>query len=407
MKGTMKRTTSWLGVAGAMSVAMLALGQNKVEITPADQVPPQVKAAQEAAMKAAQEKKAAELAAAEEIPVPKPVPATWSDPELERVGTMLTGAWKTATELKQGDDPSKSASVFLGVGHVGIEGMTDTLYFETARFESIHTPYRHGIWQLYKKAGKVHLRTMEFRRRNGEYGALYTMWAAPEVFPPAVTSKDLVGTLDIELAASGGGYSGKTPHAYPTARGGAVEMTSELVIGKDMLQVADKGMDASGKVVWGSDQKVTFNKIDSPVDVRREPNGLVVFGYRSATEGMTSAPKCRVAINYTGWLTDGFSFDTTRKEGGQPFIFEVGGAVIPGFAQGISECRKGERRRLVIPPDLGFGPAGNRRNRIPPQATLIYDIEVLAVEPPAPEPGASMTPVAPGMEMNKGEVKPH
>ena len=93
----------------------------------------------------------------------------------------------------------------------------------------------------------------------------------------------------------------------------------------------------------------------------------------------------RVTVNYTGWL-----YDPTRPEqkgqqidtsiGRQPFVFTLGaGQVIRGWDQGVAGMKVGGQRRLVIPPDLAYGSAGSG-SVIPPNATLVFDVELLDVQ---------------------------
>ncbi len=84
-----------------------------------------------------------------------------------------------------------------------------------------------------------------------------------------------------------------------------------------------------------------------------------------------------VTVNYTGWLADGTQFDSSV--GGQPFDFTVGaGRVIAGWDQGVAGMKVGGKRRLIIPPDLGYGEGG--MGPIPGGATLIFDVELLTVQ---------------------------
>jgi len=86
-----------------------------------------------------------------------------------------------------------------------------------------------------------------------------------------------------------------------------------------------------------------------------------------------------VTVHYTGWLPDGKKFDSSRDHG-QPFTFTLGaGQVIAGWDQGVEGMRVGGRRKLVLPPDLGYGAAGAPPD-IPPGATLVFDVEVLDVK---------------------------
>jgi FKBP-type peptidyl-prolyl cis-trans isomerase len=92
--------------------------------------------------------------------------------------------------------------------------------------------------------------------------------------------------------------------------------------------------------------------------------------------GPEAAPGQTAVVHYTGWLTDGTKFDSSRDRG-EPFSFPLGGGqVIAGWDQGVAGMKVGGRRKLVIPPDLGYGPGGSPPV-IPPAATLIFDVELL------------------------------
>ncbi|HEX8974284.1 MAG TPA: FKBP-type peptidyl-prolyl cis-trans isomerase [Patescibacteria group bacterium] len=87
-----------------------------------------------------------------------------------------------------------------------------------------------------------------------------------------------------------------------------------------------------------------------------------------------------VSVLYTGKLTDGTVFDASSKHGNQPFEFKVGlGMVIKGWDQGLLGAKVGEQRTLTIPGDLAYGPQGIP-GVIPPNATLVFDVEVVAIK---------------------------
>ena len=103
--------------------------------------------------------------------------------------------------------------------------------------------------------------------------------------------------------------------------------------------------------------------------------------------GDEALPGMIVIVHYTGWLYDaaakdqqGREFDSSRKRG-QPFSFPLGaGRVIRGWEQGIPGMKVGGTRRLVIPPELAYGEKGAGRGVIPSNATLLFEVELLAVE---------------------------
>ncbi len=111
------------------------------------------------------------------------------------------------------------------------------------------------------------------------------------------------------------------------------------------------------------------------------PSGLQ---YEDSTPGTgaTAAAGRQVRVHYTGWLYDGGTagrkFDSS-KDRGDPFEFPLGaGMVIAGWDEGVAGMQVGGTRRLVIPPQLGYGARG-AGGVIPPNATLLFEVELLAV----------------------------
>lgn len=96
-------------------------------------------------------------------------------------------------------------------------------------------------------------------------------------------------------------------------------------------------------------------------------------------DGKMADPGLTVSVHYTGWLTDGTKFDSSLDRG-QPFQFTLGtGQVIPGWDEGVKGMRIGGKRKLTIPPDLGYGARG-AGGVIPPNATLVFEVQLLGVQ---------------------------
>jgi peptidylprolyl isomerase len=122
----------------------------------------------------------------------------------------------------------------------------------------------------------------------------------------------------------------------------------------------------------GVAQLDTATAVTTPTGLRYQD--LVVGTGPSPANGQT------VIVQYRGRLTDGTVFDESRPRG-EPFRFKLGEhQVISGWDEGVATMKKGGVRRLVVPPFLGYGGGSAPGGKIPPDSTLVFDIELLGIE---------------------------
>ncbi len=108
------------------------------------------------------------------------------------------------------------------------------------------------------------------------------------------------------------------------------------------------------------------------------PSGLTIEELVLGS-GAAAAAGQKVSVHYTGWLTNGTKFDSS-KDRGDPFVFPLGrGHVIKGWDEGVAGMKVGGKRKLTIPSALGYGARG-AGGVIPPNATLVFEVELLDVK---------------------------
>lgn len=187
--------------------------------------------------------------------------------------------------------------------------------------------------------------------------------AVAETKPLQVSVKDGVGA-DVPLGTGG------------------IQFT--LVRGSDALSVTGAGSATGAALGYGVVRATVAGTASAPQAVFVGP--IVTTGtglkYIEKTVGSGAAPVVgkNVTVNYTGSLLDGTIFDSSLNPGRTPFTFPAGvGYVVPGFDEGVMGMKVGGKRLLIIPSDLGYGARG-QGSTIPPNSTLIFDLELLSVE---------------------------
>jgi peptidylprolyl isomerase len=146
-------------------------------------------------------------------------------------------------------------------------------------------------------------------------------------------------------------------------------------------------MNRSTFLVSGAAAAVAFALVPAVPNVARAaqpktvllPNGLKVIDLRVGT-GAVAKSGDNVRVHYVGTLLNGTKFDSSRDRN-EPFEFPLGGGrVIQGWDEGVAGMRVGGLRKLIVPSELGYGAQG-AGDKIPPNATLVFTIELLAITP--------------------------
>jgi peptidylprolyl isomerase len=125
-------------------------------------------------------------------------------------------------------------------------------------------------------------------------------------------------------------------------------------------------------------QEARMDTFSMPTNLQTTASGLQYTIDRPGT-GVQPQPGQVVKVHYSGWLTNGTPFDSSLDDA--PLEFPIGrGRVIKGWDEGIAAMKVGERRTLVIPPALAYGSRGYGGGAIPPDATLVFKVELVGVK---------------------------
>lgn len=162
----------------------------------------------------------------------------------------------------------------------------------------------------------------------------------------------------VAMALAGCNQTSSTPRATP-----ATDQTTGA-------NVTPKSEGAATPAPTGGSMSTAANEVTLPSGLKIQD--VKVGDGAEAEDGMTAH------VHYTGWLTDGTKFDSSRDRG-QPFDFKIGGGqVIRGWDEGVKGMKVHGVRRLTVPPDMGYG-ANGYPPVIPANATLVFEVELLGL----------------------------
>ncbi len=131
-------------------------------------------------------------------------------------------------------------------------------------------------------------------------------------------------------------------------------------------------------ITFGCGGAKTAKKMDNTPDTTTTASGLKFVDLKVG-DGAQPQPGQTCIVHYTGWLTDGKKFDSSRDRN-ETFSFTLGqGKVIKGWEEGVATMKIGGQRKLIVPPELGWGDRG-AGGVIPPNAVTIFDVELLGVQ---------------------------
>jgi len=273
----------------------------------------------------------------------------------DQVAEALQGSWK-----------AEGADLAVNIARVTKQTDRVMLYVEIAPISELWTPERQEVIELFEYDGELRLRVNEFRRPDQDTTTLIGLWTVPSQLP-AFSDDVLFPRTDLILTSQDGGWEGQSTCAFPV-QGGGIESSISMGLHGDSLHTTQ---------TVGQNPPVEFHwkRYDSSVTGTVLEGGVVAIDYVKPA-GTPASEGDELLVHYTGYNESGEVFDSSRKAGREPFNLKLPGRVIRGWQVGLENTTQGTIRRLVIPPQMGYG---NRSPTplIPPNETLCFNVEIV------------------------------
>lgn len=236
------------------------------------------------------------------------------------------------------------------------------------------------FFHVFRFNGEPRIRMV---RLPGGAAAAPGLYAAMDAIGAIQLSQlDVTGDLKVTFDASSGRLSVRSESPMPTYAGGAIAMNSTFEFTPSGLTIAENGIDADNNTVWnfpeGDDGNLRRTG-PAPVATKTESGLRYQIIADAGEHAEVGAKGDTYTVHYAGWLPNGQMFDTSKQPGREPFSIQIPGGVIQGWNEGLVGMKVGEKRRLFIPPALGYGERG-AGNVIPPNSWLIFDVELLSLQ---------------------------
>jgi len=316
----------------------------------------------------------------------------FGDAEMRQLAQLFEGQWRSAA-----GEASQSRAWTLRAVRVPGKLLTQPVYLELVRQGEEASPVRQWVMAFYRSNGALRSRVYEFPMGSGLKGLCVGLWAAPEHFPVVTPSQlDVIGDFAVEKRD--GDYVFTSASPFLLNHHTQWSMDASLTVSPLAIRWSEKVFDKDGQPLPASAVDLTLSRQGDLPRAEERALGVKVIDLRQGRGGKVDDGDSLV-FWYTGWLEDGTLFETNRTPGASPLQLALPNErIIEGWSIGLQGLRctetyetgAGGIRKLIIPPAAAMGASGGmgRMAAIPPNATVVFTIEMVALKDNTPEPPA-------------------